>query len=183
MPYQLDETDLAILKSLLEDGRKSLRQISRELKISTPTVNFHFQRLFNIGLIKSISPIIDTSKLDTVHKKQLEKYHSLTESQDVNLTRNTVVKMSCDYCDALINNQPQVLKFANIERFFCCNSCKTLYKEKHRGRIESITEKFQNKIKDNVIKSVVPIGSFFAVTAICIDHGIQHVLHSIPNLI
>lgn len=183
MPYQLDEIDLAIIKSLIKDGRKSFRQISRELKISTPTVNFRYQRLFNIGLIKSISPIIDTDKLDTLGKKQLEHCHCLTEVPEVNLTTNTIVKMSCDYCDASISNNPQVLKFANFERFFCCNSCKGLYKEKHRGRIESITEKFQNKIKDNTLKAVVSTASFFVISSVCIDHGLQHILHSIPSLI
>jgi len=34
MPYQLDELDIDILKSLLQDGRKSLRQISRELNVT-----------------------------------------------------------------------------------------------------------------------------------------------------
>jgi len=172
MPYQLDELDIDILKSLLKDGRKSLRQISRELKISTPTVKLRYQRLFNIGLIKSISPIIDTSQLDTLSKRQLEECHCLTEAPEVNLTTDTIVKMSCDYCDGPISNKPQLLKFADIERFFCCKPCKTLYKEKHRGRIESVIEKFQNKIKDRALKSVAYTASFFAVTAICMNDGL-----------
>jgi len=143
MPYQLDELDINILKSLLQDGRKSLRQISREIKVSTPTVNFRFQRLFNIGLIKSITPIIDTSKLDTPSKKQLEECQCLTKAPEINLTTNTSVKMSCDYCDGPVSNKPQFFKFANFERFFCCNTCKSSYKEKHRGRIESLIRKAQ----------------------------------------
>jgi len=143
MPYQLDELDLDILKSLFKDGRKSLRQISREIKVSTPTVNSRFQRLFNIGLIKSITPIIDTSKLDTPSKKQLEECQCLTKAPEVNLTTNTLVKMSCDYCDGPVSNKPQVYKFANIERFFCCNTCKSSYKEKYKGRIESLIRKAQ----------------------------------------
>jgi len=138
MPYQLDKLDIDILKSLLEDGRKSLRQISRELKVSTPTVNSRYQRLLNIGLIKSITPIIDTSKLDSISKMQLEECHCLTEAPKVNLTTNTSVKMSCDYCDGPVPSKPPVYKFANIERFFCCNTCKASYKEKYKGRIESI---------------------------------------------
>jgi len=141
MPYQLDELDIDILKSLLKDGRKSLRQISREIKVSTPTVNFRFQRLFNIGLIKSIIPIIDTSKIDTSSKKELEECHCLTEAPKVNLTTSTSVKMSCEYCDGPIATKPQVFKFANIQRFFCCNTCKSSYKEKYKGRIESIIRK------------------------------------------
>jgi DNA-binding Lrp family transcriptional regulator len=143
MPYQLDELDIDILKSLLEDGRKSLRQISRELRVSTPTVNSRFQRLLSIGLIKSITPIIDTSKLDTASKKQLEECHCLTKVPKVNLTTTTSVKMLCDYCNGPVPSKPSVYKFANIERFFCCNTCKASYKEKYKGRIESIIRKSQ----------------------------------------
>ena len=138
MPYQLDQLDIDILKSLQEDGRKSLRQISREIKVSTPTVNFRYQRLLNIGLIKSITPIIDTSKLDTTSKMQLKELHCLTEAPKVNLTTNTSIKISCDYCDGPVQSKPPVYKFANIERFFCCNTCKASYKEKYKGRIESL---------------------------------------------
>jgi DNA-binding Lrp family transcriptional regulator len=38
MPLQLDDYDVSILKSLLKDGRKSFREISRETGITTPTV-------------------------------------------------------------------------------------------------------------------------------------------------
>ena len=36
MPHELDDIDVAIVTSLQEDGRKSFRQIARELDISTP---------------------------------------------------------------------------------------------------------------------------------------------------
>jgi DNA-binding Lrp family transcriptional regulator len=36
MPHQLDGYDVSILKSLLNDGRKSFREISRETGITTP---------------------------------------------------------------------------------------------------------------------------------------------------
>jgi DNA-binding Lrp family transcriptional regulator len=53
MPLQLDKYDMLILKSLLKDGRKSFREISRETGITTPTVKARFSRLVNIGFIKS----------------------------------------------------------------------------------------------------------------------------------
>jgi Lrp/AsnC family leucine-responsive transcriptional regulator len=37
MPFELDNYDIAILKVLMKDGRKSFRQISRETGITTPT--------------------------------------------------------------------------------------------------------------------------------------------------
>ena len=70
MQVDLDNTDVAILKSLMEDGRKSFRAISREIKVSTPpTVKSRYERLVNIGLIKSVKPEIDLSKVTRGKKK------------------------------------------------------------------------------------------------------------------
>jgi DNA-binding Lrp family transcriptional regulator len=52
MPYQLTDTDIIIIKRLLEDGRKSFRQIFRETGISAPTVKAKFNRLVNIWFYK-----------------------------------------------------------------------------------------------------------------------------------
>jgi len=139
MPHELDDIDIGIVNSLKEDGRKSFRQISRELGISTPTVQARYQRLVNIGLIKSISPVIDSTNIVNKQKKQVKVLDS-HESQDVNLKSGMSVKMECDLCDGIIGDKPHVFKFANFERFFCCNTCKTQYKEKNRGRIQSIIE-------------------------------------------
>ena len=38
MPFQLDDYDVHILNTLLRDGRKSFREISRETGITAPTV-------------------------------------------------------------------------------------------------------------------------------------------------
>ncbi len=139
MPHELDDIDIGIVNSLKEDGRKSFRQISRELGISTPTVQARYQRLVNIGLIKSISPVIDSTNIVNEQKQQVQVSGS-DESQDLNLKSGMSVKMKCDLCDGPIGDKPHVFKFANFERFFCCNTCKTQYKEKNRGRIQSIIE-------------------------------------------
>ena len=47
MPLSLDEMDVSILNSILEDGRKSFRQISRDTGITTPTVKAIYERLVN----------------------------------------------------------------------------------------------------------------------------------------
>jgi len=139
MPHELDDIDIGIVNSLKEDGRKSFRQISRELGISTPTVQARYQRLVNIGLIKSISPVIDSTNIVNEQKEQIQVSGS-HESQDLNLKSGMSVKMKCDLCEGPIGDKPHVFKFANFERFFCCNTCKTQYKEKNRGRIQSIIE-------------------------------------------
>ena len=83
MPHELDDIDIGIVNSLKEDGRKSFRQISRELDISTPTVQARYQRLVNIGLIKSISPVIDSTNIVNEQKQQVQVSGS-DESQDLN---------------------------------------------------------------------------------------------------
>jgi len=142
VPFQLDDLDIAILESLIKDGRKSFRQISREVKASTPTVKARYERLVNVGLIKTVSPILDLGKLEGRTGARLEnirtkaiKYHY------IKITKNMLVKMTCDYCKGPVSEKPHILKFANFERFFCCTSCRGLYKEKYKGRIEKLSGK------------------------------------------
>ena len=139
MPHELDDIDIGIVTSLQQDGRKSFRQIARELDISTPTVQARYQRLVNIGLIKSISPVIDSSNIAKSQKEKLVECDCHSES--VPLKSGMSVKITCDLCEGPVNDKPHVLKFANFERFFCCNTCKTHYKEKNKGRIRSLIEK------------------------------------------
>jgi len=152
LPVELDDTDIAIIKSLMENGRKSFREISRELKISTPTVKARYDRLVNIGLIKSVKPEIDISKISNSKKQQfpdglLDSFSTRKKHFHVKVD-NLKIKIQCDFCEGPINGKPKVLKFANIERFFCCVSCKTDYKEKYGGRIQSIVEQYNENKKN-----------------------------------
>lgn len=63
MPNRIDDTDFHILSALAEDGRRSLRDIARTAGVSTPTVESRLRKMFDMGLIKKISPIIDASKI------------------------------------------------------------------------------------------------------------------------
>jgi len=139
MPHELDDIDIGIVTSLQQDGRKSFRQIARELDISTPTVQTRYQRLVNIGLIKSISPVIDSSNLKKKGRDKLKQ--GFSDPDNVKLESGMSVQMTCDLCEGQIGNKPHVFRFANFERFFCCNTCKTQYKEKNSGRIQSLIEK------------------------------------------
>ncbi|MCE9652908.1 MAG: winged helix-turn-helix transcriptional regulator [Nitrosarchaeum sp.] len=138
MVYELDKIDTDIINSLMEDGRKSFRQISREIDVSTPTVKDRFQKLVNMGLIKSVAPVLDTSKLNN---------SGIKLQSNKKIKNGMAVKLDCDYCGGSINGTPKILRFANIERFLCCNGCKTHYKEKYKGRIESLTEQYNNSKK------------------------------------
>jgi len=141
LPLKLDAIDIAILKSLAEDGRKSLRQMAREINVSTPTVKVRYERLFNTGLIKSISPIFDTSKIDRATASKLDQNQLKTKASKINLGKPINVKISCEYCKGPIGDKPHVVKLPTSERYFCCTSCKALYKEKYKGRIEALSER------------------------------------------
>ncbi len=65
MEAKLDKIDISIINSLMKDGRKSFRQISKEIGVSTPTVESHFSKLTGTGVIKSIAPILDTKKMQS----------------------------------------------------------------------------------------------------------------------
>ena len=138
MPQELDEVDIAILNSLIEDGRKSFRQIGREIKISTPTVQARYRRLVNLGFIKSVSPVLDMSILDDSTKKEIKQV-SKAKISKVKPKSNLSKKVSCDFCEQPIHGSPKVMKFGEYERFFCCTSCRSLYKEKYGGRIHSLS--------------------------------------------
>ena len=141
MPFQPDDIDIAIIESLIKDGRKSFRQISREIKVSTPTVQARYERLVNVGVIKSVSPIIDLGMLENKTEKHLESIKvKSAKKHDVKITKDMILKMTCDLCKGPISDKPHVLKIANFERFFCCTSCRTLYKEKYKGRIETLNQ-------------------------------------------
>jgi Lrp/AsnC family transcriptional regulator for asnA, asnC and gidA len=204
---KLDDIDIEIINSLMQDGRKSFRQIAKETKVSTPTVESHFSRMKDIGLIKNIEPVLDLSKiesqvnalvylkvdpsylmniasslsshveiknvytttgennialnlsLDSVERleefvrqeiSQIEgikslSYHIITkiikEDHSARIKEGLSIKVKCDYCRNEILGNAKVFNIGNkFERNFCCNSCLTLYRQKYKGRIESISK-------------------------------------------
>jgi Lrp/AsnC family leucine-responsive transcriptional regulator len=166
MPLQLDNYDVLILKSLLKDGRKSFREISRETGITTPTVKARFTRLVNVGFIKSVSPIFDFDIIENenILKSTLENEQNkgtedskakkdeirkndksrINQQQDgrLKIKKGLKIKLDCEFCKGPITSHPHVFKFANYERFFCCTGCMSGYKQKYARRIESIKRKF-----------------------------------------
>lgn len=62
--------------------------------------------------------------------------------------QNMKVKMQCEYCAGPVRAKPKILEFANFQRFFCCAGCKNHYKEKHEGRIWSISEQHKEMQKE-----------------------------------
>jgi DNA-binding Lrp family transcriptional regulator len=153
VPVDLDDTDAAILKSLMADGRKSFRAISREIRVSSPTVMARYERLVNIGLIKSIQPEIDLSKIDRKKNRyftddMIKKLREQGKHFHVKVD-NLKVKIQCEYCGGPIQGKPNVLEFAKFQRFFCCMGCKNHYREKHAGRIDSIMKQYKEMEKES----------------------------------
>ena len=94
MPFKLDDYDVSILKSLLKDGRKSFREISRETGITTPTVKARFNRLVNVGFIKSVSPILN---FDIVEQRRIGKSEFEIDNTNNNQTDEIMKKEEYEY--------------------------------------------------------------------------------------
>lgn len=94
---KIDVIDLRILHSLIQDGRKSFRQISREINISTPTVETRFETLKKVGIIKSIEPKIDLEKLEHVILNILFIKTDPKESNNVALKLKPISEMASLY--------------------------------------------------------------------------------------
>src|SRR5947209_3844551 len=152
MPFLPTDSDIAILKGLLKDGRKSFRQISRETGISTPTVKARFDRLVNIGFIKSVSPILDFKKVDysdnlATDNMLLQATKHKREESENNIRKRIAIQLKCDFCRGLISGKTHVFKFANFERFFCSTECRSAYEKKYSGRIEALMKTHTNDIE------------------------------------
>jgi DNA-binding Lrp family transcriptional regulator len=167
LSLHLDAADIAIIRSLSKDGRKSFRQISIETGITIPTVKARFERLVNIGFIKGVLPVFDFGKVnntkDIIQIQSINKDNARKEKEDFDknghknifeeevykikekITNGLAINLVCDYCHGPVLGKPRVLKFADLERFFCCNSCKTDYSEKYKGKIESIKRRYEGK--------------------------------------
>ena len=137
MPLQLDDYDISILRSLLKDGRKSFREISRETGITTPTVKARFTRLVNVGFIKSVSPIFDYSVVEnenilkpefdkqqngSIERSQVKENQGQRDSNNKSLylqennkliKKGLRIKLNCEFCKGHIWSNPHVYRFAN----------------------------------------------------------------------
>ena len=207
MDAKLDNTDIAIVKALIQDGRKSFRQIAREIKASTPTVEARFSRLKGLGIIKNIQPMFNIEKIDgqmsalifvktnlsqspdvanklasipqirgvykmtgehniiikvimTHHPEYLEEFiktkianidgiksasyqmitKTIKDDQSIPVMKEgSFLKIKCDYCDNDIFKDAKLMRVSQYERYFCCNSCLTLYKQKYKTKIDTMS--------------------------------------------
>ena len=110
MPFKLDDYDVSILKSLLKDGRKSFREISRETGITTPTVKARFNRLVNVGFIKSVSPILN---FDIVEQRGIGKSEFEIKNTNNNQTEEIMKKEEYEYKGRIKENRNDIAQYQN----------------------------------------------------------------------
>jgi Lrp/AsnC family leucine-responsive transcriptional regulator len=48
----------------------------------------------------------------------------------IKIKKGMKIKLDCEFCKGPITGYPRVFRFANYERFFCCNGCMSGYKQK-----------------------------------------------------
>jgi DNA-binding Lrp family transcriptional regulator len=205
MPFKLDRVDTDILRVMMEDARRSYRQISKITGVSTPTVESRIRRMMETGLIKKIVPSFDPDKvlegitalitfrvedisleatalklseLDEVRSiflttgesnlmlriilkdsRDLQDFISsrvkefgniqvlssqiitqtIKDEQGIIIKEDMGLSLKCDYCKGDIATTPFKLKVGQGERYFCCKTCQSAYKEKYKSRIESLS--------------------------------------------
>ena len=199
MDIKLDNIDFAIITSLMQDGRKSFRQISREINVSTPTVEIRFKRLTELKIIKGVQPIFDLEKfknvvlsifyikIDTSQSENFIKELKLSSEitnlyfatgeynliakavsydqlqlEDIRHTISNIKGIKSLYCQILYKTLKDELVFPiqkanvikipcelcgidiqffhykkvqNSEKYLCCSSCLTLYKQKYESEL------------------------------------------------
>lgn len=57
------DLDARLIEALRKDGRKSLRQLARELEVSPGTVRNHLEDLRERGVIRGFKPVVDYGAL------------------------------------------------------------------------------------------------------------------------
>ena len=60
----MDKLDNKIIKSLNENGRKSLRTVSKELKVSLSTISNRLKKMEEEGVIERYIPVINLEKAE-----------------------------------------------------------------------------------------------------------------------
>ena len=65
---------------------------------------------------------------------------TIKDDQSIPVIKEGVfLKIKCDYCDNDMFRGAKLLRVGQYERYFCCNSCLTLYKQKYRSKIEAMS--------------------------------------------
>ena len=121
-----------ILKSLMEDGRKSIREVARELEVSPSTVSNHLEGMTQNGIIKRFKPVVDYEKLGfdmtaitkiqakgseiTDIVKRLKDEGSLTHVYEITGEFDILVIGKFDSRESMNKEIKRMLNFSAVER-------------------------------------------------------------------
>lgn len=63
MPFTPDEVDLALLRALRDDGRRSITALAGELHLSRSAVHQRLDGLTTAGTLQGFAPVVDSERL------------------------------------------------------------------------------------------------------------------------
>lgn len=63
MSFTPDQVDLALLRALRDDGRRSITALASELHLSRSAVHQRLDHLGDAGALQGFAPVVDTTKL------------------------------------------------------------------------------------------------------------------------
>ena len=140
MNIKLDETDKEILKQLQTDGRKSYRQIAKELDLSVGTITNRIQKLQDKGIIKGFQLQIDYTKLGynietIIELEAKESIDNLLKQYPNNII--TALKTTGKYDMLLITRFKDIVELKKITR-------KHKQRRKHQKNIHTNITIYEN---------------------------------------
>jgi len=80
--------------------------------------------------------------MDKIQDAGLKSTLAITKSdKEPKIGSRAKIMLYCDYCQGPISGKPILLRFAKFERYLCCTICRSAYKEKYGGMIESLARR------------------------------------------
>jgi DNA-binding Lrp family transcriptional regulator len=126
------ELNIRILTSLMEDGRKSIRKVAKDIDVSPSTVSKHLEEMRENGVIKKFKPAIDYEKLGydmtavtkiqakgseiTDIVEQLKDEGSLTHVYEITGEFDILVIGKFDSRESMNREIKRMLNFSAVER-------------------------------------------------------------------
>ncbi len=65
MSFQPDQVDVALLRALRDDGRRSITALAEHLHLSRSAVHARLDRLEEVGALRGFAPVVDPAQLGT----------------------------------------------------------------------------------------------------------------------
>jgi len=138
---ELDRTDIAILRCLQADSRKSFREIAKAVGVSTPTVSARVSALEQMGIVKGYTVLVDPGQLNETSvtlvikakpaaaERVAERVGELRWSRRVQLARGgrivvDATAVSSADVDALLETVARVPGVVDVDHFIAVRAVK-----------------------------------------------------------